>query len=155
MSIEIRKMREDDLNDALALLAEWNMAPRAPTAETPDPERTTLNVDNSFVAMHNGNLVGVASYIVLSAETAETASLAVAKACRGLGVGYLLQQARLEEMRHKGIKILQTETDRPETIDWYVKKFGYRIVGTHQKKHGFSLPDVDHWTVLELDLTRL
>lgn len=155
MSVEIRKMREDDLNDALALLAEWNMAPRMPTAETPDPERTTLNIGNSFVAMHDGKLVGVASYIVLNAETAETASLAVAKTCRGLGVGYLLQKARLEEMRHKGIKTLQTETDRPETIDWYVKKFGYRIVGTHKKKHSFSLLDVDHWTVLELDLTRL
>ncbi|MBI3223124.1 MAG: GNAT family N-acetyltransferase [Nitrosomonadales bacterium] len=95
MSVEIRKMRKDDLQRALALLAAWNMAPRPPTAEIPDPERASLNIDNSFVALHDGKLVGVASYIVLDKETAETASLAVAKTCQGLGVGYLLQKARL------------------------------------------------------------
>lgn len=153
MSVAIRKMREGDLPDALALLAEWNMAPRPPTAEIPDPERSSLNIEHSFVAMHDGQLVGVASYLVLDKDTAETASLAVAKTCRGLGVGYLLQQARLEEMKRRGISRVRTETDRPETIDWYIKKFGYRIVGTHRKKHSFSLPDVDFWTVLELDLT--
>ncbi|MBI3223125.1 MAG: hypothetical protein HYZ46_08735 [Nitrosomonadales bacterium] len=56
-------------------------------------------------------------------------------------------------MKQHGISKVRTETDRPETIDWYIKKFGYRIVGTHRKKHDFSLPDVDFWTVLELDLT--
>ena len=44
------------------------------------------------------------------------------------------------------------KTDRPETIDWYVRHFGYQISGTHPKKHTFSLPDVDEWTILELDL---
>lgn len=155
MSIEIRKMKQEDLDPALALLDGWSMAPLSPTQDIPDPERTTLNIENSFVALDDGKLVGVASYIILSAETAETASLAVAKGCQGLGVGYLLQKARVEEMKLKGIKILRTETDRPETIDWYIKKFGYRIVGTNRKKHSFSLPDVDFWTVLELDLTRL
>jgi len=33
-------------------------------------------------------------------------------------------------------------------------RFGYRVVGTVPKKHVFSLPDVSHWTLLELDLTR-
>lgn len=155
MSIEIRKMKLEDLNHALALLGDWSMAPLSPTPEIPNPERTTLNIENSFVALDDGKLVGVASYIILSAETAETASLAVAKGCQGLGVGYLLQKARLEEMRCKGIKMVRTETDRPDTIDWYVKKFGYSIVGTNRKKHSFSLPDVDFWTVLELDLTHL
>ena len=41
---------------------------------------------------------------------------------------------------------------RPETIRWYVERFGYRIVGSNPKKHDFSLPGVDSWTVLELDL---
>lgn len=155
MSIEIRKMEPQDMNTALALLDDWSMAPLSPTPEIPDPERTALNIENSFVALDDGKLVGVASYIILGADTAETASLAVAKECRGLGVGYLLQKARLEEMKRKGIRTVRTETDRPETIDWYVRKFGYRIVGANKKKHSFSLPDVDFWTVLELDLTRL
>jgi hypothetical protein len=47
---------------------------------------------------------------------------------------------------------VRTETDRPDTVRWYVKRFGYRIVGTTPKKHAFSREDVDYWTVLELDL---
>jgi hypothetical protein len=37
-------------------------------------------------------------------------------------------------------------------VRWYVRKFGYRIVGKAPKKHPFSREDVDEWTVLELDL---
>jgi hypothetical protein len=47
---------------------------------------------------------------------------------------------------------VRTETDRPATVRWYVRRFGYRVVGTNPKKHAFSLPDVAVWTVLELDL---
>ena len=55
-------------------------------------------------------------------------------------------------MRARGVKRVRTETDRPETIRWYVERFGYRIVGSNPKKHDFSLPEVDTWTVLELEL---
>jgi uncharacterized protein with GYD domain len=55
-------------------------------------------------------------------------------------------------MRERGIRTVRTETDRPETVRWYVERFGYRIVGTNPKKHAFSLAGVDYWTVLELDL---
>ena len=55
-------------------------------------------------------------------------------------------------MKKQGFKKIHTETDRPEIIDWYVKKFGYKVVGKNKKKHSFSLEDVDYWTVLELDL---
>ena len=50
------------------------------------------------------------------------------------------------------MKRLRTETDRAETVDWYIRKFGYRKVGVNPKKHNFSLSDVDEWVVLELDL---
>jgi len=55
-------------------------------------------------------------------------------------------------MKSRGIRQVLTETDRPEVVQWYVRKFGYRIAGTRRKKHAFSLPGVDHWTVLELSL---
>ena len=55
-------------------------------------------------------------------------------------------------MKSRGIRQVLTETDRPEVVHWYVRKFGYRIASTRLKKHVFSLPDVDHWTVLELSL---
>ncbi len=55
-------------------------------------------------------------------------------------------------MRRRGVRRVRTETDRPATVRWYVRRFGYRIVGNNPKKHVFSRPDVDHWTVLNLDL---
>ncbi len=55
-------------------------------------------------------------------------------------------------MRSLEIQRVRTETYRESTKLWYVKNFGYRIVGANPKKHAFSLPDVDVWTVLELDL---
>lgn len=148
-TVTVRKMREEDVPAAMAILDEWDMAP---DADRPDAERSTLRVEHSFVAESSDGVVGVASYIVHSETLAETASMAVDPDYRGLGIGYRLQVARLEEMRSRGIETVRTETDRPRTIDWYIEKFGYEKVGTNPKKHEFSLPDVDEWTVLELDL---
>ena len=149
MGIVVRKMAPEDLDSVLEILAGWNMRPRDGDVEA---ERTGVEVEHSFVALDGDRIVGVASYLLLSGKLAETASLAVDPSVRGQGVGYQLQRARLQEMAARGIETVRTETDRPETIDWYVRKFGYRIVGTNPKKHDFSLSDVDHWTVLELDL---
>lgn len=150
--IEIRRILPGEVDAAMAILDGWNMAPRPPDAGTPEVERSGLDLARTFVALHEGRVVGVASYIVHDAELAETASLAVDPSVRGEGVGARLQEARLEEMRAQGIRRVRTETDRPATIDWYIRKFGYRKVGVNPKKHAFSLDDVDHWTVLELDL---
>ena len=150
--LTLRKMRRGDLSAAIALLEAWNMAPRSPSKSEPDPERSSLILQNSFVAVRAGGIVGVCSYILGKRGEGETASLAVDPSCLGQGVGYKLQQARLKEMRARGVRKVRTETDRPETMNWYVSRFGYQIVGTNPKKHAFSLPDVDVWTVLELDL---
>lgn len=148
----IRKMRAEDMEAALAVLAAWNMAPIAPSPELPDPERSRLDVAHAFVAELDGRLVGVASYIVVSAAEAETASLAVDPAVRGRGIGRRLQEARLREMARRGIRRVRTEADRPETIAWYVRHFGYHQTGTNPKKHAFGDPSVAEWTVLELEL---
>lgn len=150
--ITIGRIRAEDLGQAMAILAAWNMAPRAADETTPEVERSELDMSRTFVARAGDRVVGVASYIVHDAALAETASLAVDPSVRGAGVGARLQQARLDEMRALGIQRVRTETDRPETIDWYIRKFGYRRVGTNPKKHDFSLDDVKEWTVLELDL---
>lgn len=150
--VTVRKMRPDDLPGAVRILALWNMVPRAPSPEVPDPERTSIEIGNAFVAEAGGRIVGTCSYYLLGDGWAETASLAVDPEPRFAGVGVLLQQARLDEMRERGVRRVRTETDRPATVRWYVRRFGYRIVGRNPKKHAFSLPDVDHWTVLELDL---
>jgi N-acetylglutamate synthase-like GNAT family acetyltransferase len=153
MDVVIRKMREEDRPTVMKILAVWNMAPMAPTPERPDPERSTIAADGTaFVALSGEQLIGVASYILYDRQRAETASLAVDPAWRGSGVGEQLQVARLVELKARGIEVLRTECDRPEVVDWYVRKFGYRVVGTSPKKHAFSLETADCWTVLELDL---
>jgi ribosomal-protein-alanine N-acetyltransferase len=45
-----------------------------------------------------------------------------------------------------------TNADRPETIEWYKRHFGYEVVGEITKLHEFGLPDVDRWTTLEASL---
>jgi N-acetylglutamate synthase-like GNAT family acetyltransferase len=142
-------MQEADVEAAMAVLDEWDMAPETNQA---DAERSTIRIDNSFVADDSGTVVGVASYIIHDERLGETASLAVDPDYRGQGLGYRLQVSRLEEMRSRGIETVRTETDRQETIEWYVENFGYERVGTNPKKHDFSLSKVDEWTVLELDL---
>jgi len=149
---EIRRIQPEEIGRALEILSKWNMAPIAPSPEIPDPERAELAADYTLVALYGERVVGVASYILLGADRAETASLAVDPEWRGKGIGEALQRARLEELRARGVRHVRTETDRPETVAWYVRKFGYRIAGTARKKHPFSLPGVDHWTVLTLDL---
>ncbi len=150
--IVIRKMVDDDLEPVIAILRIWNIARPAPTDETRDPERSPIDVGNGFVALAGDRVIGACTYIVHSSALVETASLAVHPAYKGKGIGYRLQAARLEEIRRRGFSKVRTETDRPETIAWYKRSFGYREVGTNPKKHVFGLSDVDHWTVLELDL---
>lgn len=148
----VRKMKPEEHAAAIAILAQWNMAPLSPSDAVPSPERSELDPSRTFVAVDRGAVVGVASYIVHSEELGETASLAVASTHRGTGAGFRLQCARLEAMRRLGLRRVRTETDRAETIAWYIEKFGYREIGQVPKKHDFSLKDVDTWTILELDL---
>ena len=99
----IRKMISDDLKAAMAILDLWNMAPIPASQETPDPERSAIDIKNSFVAVCDGHLAGVASYIDLGEAVAETASLAVGSGFKGKGIGYRLQIARLSEMKKRGL----------------------------------------------------
>ena len=83
--VTIRKMREEDRLQVLRLLGLWNMAPRSPAPEFPEPERATIIVENTFVAVAAGSVVGVASYILHADRAGETASLAVDPSWLGLG----------------------------------------------------------------------
>ncbi|MCK5539108.1 MAG: GNAT family N-acetyltransferase [Bacteroidales bacterium] len=154
-NFKIRKIEKSEVKAAMAILEKWNMAPHKATKNIPNPERESLDLRHTFVAKIDDKIIGVCSYLVLSEEEAETASLAVDPIFKGKGVGYALQVARLKEMKTLGFSRVHTETDRQETVKWYVKKFGYKVVGTNPKKHDFSLKDVDHWTVLKLDLKNL
>ncbi len=148
----VRKMRASDMDAVLSLLDEANMVPVAPSAEIPEPEVSELVVEHTFVAEIGTEVVGVASYFVHSRTACETGSFAVRRRMRGRGIGYLLQCARLQEMKARGMTRVITQTDIPANIEWFVRRFGYTKVGRNMKRHSFGDPAIDHWIVLELDL---
>lgn len=136
----------------LALLSIWNIAPIAPTPENPEPERTKVYVENTFLAFDGEQLVGISSYIVHSPVLAEACSVAIRPECQRKGMATQLAHARFVEMRRRGIKVVRAEADRPGTIRWMTEKLGYKIIGTNPKRHPFGAADVDRWTVMELNL---
>jgi N-acetylglutamate synthase-like GNAT family acetyltransferase len=150
--IEIRRMRPEDLPQVLDLLRYWNLAPIAPTPEIPDPERTELIRENASVAVVQERIVGIGSFIQISPTEAEGASFAVAPEYRGTRIGSLLVIAGRREMYARGIRRVYSETDRPENVNWLVKRFGYRIVGKVAKRHPFGDSGIAHWTKLEAEI---
>jgi predicted N-acetyltransferase YhbS len=150
--IALRRLRPEDLPAVVEVLAHWSMAPVAPSTACPVVERTALDPDTTFVALDGDCVVGVGSFWVRGDGWGETAVLAVHPDWLRRGIGGRLQAARLEELKRCGVARVRTEADRPEAIDWYVRRFGYRVAGTAPKKHPFSLVEVDRWTVLELEL---
>ena len=58
----------------------------------------------------------------------------------------------MDLMRDAGARRVITHADRPETIAWYKRNFGYREVGEARKLCEFGLPEVDRWTTLEAPL---
>jgi GNAT superfamily N-acetyltransferase len=154
MTPVIRDMQPADLDQVMALLKHWNLAPIVPTAEIPQPERTEFFIENALVAMDGDRVVGVISYIRLSDTLAEGASFAVAPEFRSLGIGKRLIDEGRRKMYRLGTRRVRSEADRPEVIRLLIAR-GHRIVGTTPKRHAFGSPDADHWTVLELDLDTL
>lgn len=145
-SVLIENARPDDLGAILAVMKPWNMH------RVPSPEMEDLDLDCFFVARLEGRVIGAAGYKILSPTRGKTTLLAVLPECNRPGIGGRLQEVRLQAMSALGVKTVTTNADRPNVIDWYKKKFGYREVGTLAKLHSFGHPDIDHWTTLELDL---
>jgi N-acetylglutamate synthase-like GNAT family acetyltransferase len=148
MSFVIECAREEHRPAIMRLLEQANMH-YIPSQEMPE-----LTYENYFVALEDGEVVGFCGYKVLSPTEAKTELMVVDKAHRGEGIGYALQARRMEDMFKKGIRTLTTNTDLPETIQWYKKFFGYREIGTLEKFHEFGDPAIDHWTTLQVDLSR-
>jgi len=152
MALVLREMHAGDLERVTEILAFWNMAPVAPSEALPDTELAAIPVATTLVAVVDGTIDGAGSYVLMADARAQTEILAIDPRSRGTGLGTRLQLARLRRMQALGVATVCTDADRPETIDWYVRHFGYRTVGTRAKKHPFGLETVDHWTLLELDL---
>lgn len=115
----------------------------------PSKEMPELDLNNFFLAIYHGLVVGAAGYKMTSPTTGKTTLMAVHPRMAGRGIGKLLQQARMEEMAKLGAQSIITNADRPKTIEWYKKYFGYKEIGKLQKIHPFGLPDISFWTTLQ------
>lgn len=147
-AVLIEPAAQADWPGILAVLETANMH------HIPSPEVPEFDLACAFVARLDGRVVGVAGYKVLSADRAKTTLLAVLPEARRHGIGRLLQEKRMDVLHGMGIKTLSTNSDRPETIAWYEKHFGYVRVGSLPKLHPFGHEGIAEWTTLETDLTR-
>ncbi|MCG8343914.1 MAG: GNAT family N-acetyltransferase [Chlorobiales bacterium] len=148
MQYQIEKASRNDREAILKVMEPWNMH------HVPSEEMDELDLSCFFVARVSGNIVGAAGYKLLTTEKGKTTLLGIRPEFSGMGLGRALQDARLEAMYALGIKRVVTNADRPETIIWYKKHYGYREIGSLKKICDFGLSDVDHWTTLEMDLEK-
>ncbi len=121
----------------------------------PSPEMDDFGVGHWFVAEDERGIVGVAGFRLLNRDgdlVGKTTLLAVDPRARAHGIGRALQALRMRLMREAGASRVITNADRPETIAWYERHFGYRKIGEVRKLHEFGLPEVDRWTTLEAPL---
>ena len=119
----------------------------------PSPEMGPLNYRYFIVAELRGTLLGAAGYTFLPDQTGKTTLMAVHPACTQTGLGRTLQFQRMQILRSLGCKKVITNADRPETIAWYKRHFGYREIGKLAKLHAFGREDIHEWTTLQADLT--
>lgn len=146
LSFEVSRARPGDREAILEVMRTVNMH------HIPSPEMKGLDLERFFVALVNGRVVGAAGYKLLGPGRGKTTLLGVVPEFRGAGIGAALQDERLGEMHRLGVRIVTTNADRPQTVAWYKRRYGYRPVGRLKKLHEFGDPSASHWTTLELDL---
>jgi ribosomal-protein-alanine N-acetyltransferase len=145
-AFQIRRATEADRPAIMEVLRSANMH-HVPSAEMPE-----LDLACCGVAEAEGRIVGMGGYKIMSGTEAKTTLMAVLPSHRGWGIGNALQSWRMKELLEKGIRLLTTNADRPETISWYKKHFGYREIGTLAKLHEFGHPGIARWTTLQVNL---
>ena len=146
MRLTIRPAKIVDRDAILRVMAPSNMH------HVPSAEMEELDIGCFFVACIDNEIVGAAGYKMLSDGNGKTTLLAVLPEYRGLHIGKKLQDTRLRAMHSQGAHKVTTNADRPETISWYKRWYGYYEVGSIEKIHSFGDPDIEQWTTLEMDL---
>ena len=142
-----RPARKRDYQAMLEVLETVNMH------HIPSLEVRELDWRYCFVAeSREGKIVGMSGWARLNKRCAKTTLMAVLPECRGHDVGHALQTIRMITAYHNNYEHMVTNADRPDTIAWYKKNFGYEEVGKLPKEHEFGLTDVHEWTTLRTSL---
>ena len=157
----IRKAIESDINGILQVLNYYNFkVVNAVDGSVIDDDYdgpitlynqvSEINLNNAFLAMKDGKIVGFSHYKLLENDVAKTTLLTVLPECRGLGLGEKLQIARMRAAYKKGCRKLITFCETPSTVKWYIKHFNYKILRTEpvcHRLHFFPLKDHIIWGV--------
>lgn len=146
-SYQIRFAHPGEIPGIIELMRPYNMH------HIPSPEMGALDYKCFIVAEQKGELIGAAGYTFLADNVGKTTLMAVRPDCARFGLGKELQTRRMQILRGLGCEKIITNADRPDTIAWYKRNFGYREIGKLPKIHSFGLDDVGEWTTLEADLT--
>ena len=144
--MKIRRAVEQDRFEILEVMKPWNMH------RVPSPEMEELDINCFFVAVIDSKVVGASGYKILNESQGKTTLLGVLPAYNGKGIGKILQEKRLEAMYKAGLKTVITNADRPATIKWYIKNYGYKKIGHLKKVSSFGDDSIHEWTTLEMDL---
>lgn len=146
--MEIRKANPEERNSILSVMKPWNMH------HVPSEEMEELDLNCFFVATFENKIIGASGYKLISDTIGKTTLLGVLPESNGKGIGKLLQDARLQAMYELGIKTVITNADRPSTINWYKKNYGYYEIGKIKKVASFGDDSIDSWTTLEMNLEK-
>lgn len=145
---EVRRPSADDWESIVAILRHYNFQ------NIGGPEMPRFPLEDCFVAVSGGRVVGVAGYEVLDAVTAKHSLTAVLPELRNRGIGTALKRACFDYLRGRGVKQVFTNCDDPLVIGWNVQRFGFRPTGKRiTKLEPYGRPDKDHWVNLVLDLS--
>lgn len=142
----IRETKEKDRGEILRIMESWNMH-HVPSEEMPE-----LDLSCFYVAVEGGTIIGACGYRMVSETEGKTTLLGVDPTIKGKGVGRALQEMRMRKMYELGAKSVTTNADRLETIQWYIKNFGYKPIGYLDKIHSFGDPNIPFWTTLRTNL---
>jgi len=118
------------------------------------PEMAQFPVEDCFVALVDGSVLGVGGYRILNATEAKTTLLAVNPTAARHKLGARLQDARLNFLRQNGIRTVFTNTDDPRVIRWLERNYGFVQTGEKvQKVSDFGRSEIAAWTTMRLDFS--
>lgn len=115
----IRKAKKSDLNQIIKLLKYGATSGKVLTRSKPD---ILQKIENFFVFIEDGNVIGCVSLEVYSSKLAEIRSLVVDSAYQRKGIGSLLVETCLIEAKKHGIFEVLVITDK----DQFFKGLGFR-----------------------------
>jgi GNAT superfamily N-acetyltransferase len=164
MNIKIVRPMQSDLESLFRCLQTYrfHLLGEARVTDPDFPENAVLSVRNAIcfvnlaekclVARQEKQVLGFCCWDWLDSDkqNAKTILISVLPEARSLGIGSLLQQRRMDEMRKAGAKEVHTWSDDPKSIQWYQQHFRYEVINyepIYHCLHCFTLGKRSVWGI--------